>query len=159
MYGGFSEPGRIAWSTQEPLPSVKLAAKAERERIRQHRRRSPSRSPSPVEPEAANFPRPGHFPKALSRMYGFLPSLTSEKLLRIYVKPTEEESKERSQRRDGRVSRGNVMPKEVALFPHNLRFKKADWVNSEITSDKRGYHCILAYVTFLALAASAHDCR
>lgn len=76
-------------------------------------------------------------------MYGYLPQLP-EKYLRLYIKPTEEESKERSQRRDGKRSRGNVMPKKVTLFPENITFKKGDWVNESIPSDKRGYDCILA---------------
>lgn len=76
-------------------------------------------------------------------MYGYLPSLPDE-YLRQYIKPTEEESKERSQRRDGKRCRGNVMPKKVVLCPNNITFKKADWVNEEIPSDKRGYDCILA---------------
>lgn len=79
----------------------------------------------------------------MSRMFGFLPS-ASDKLLRQYVLPTEAESRERVQRRDGKRSRGSVPPKRVALFPHNLRFKQANWVNDEIDADKRGYDCILA---------------
>lgn len=77
-------------------------------------------------------------------MFGFLPQLPTENLLTQYIRPTEEESTQRSRRRDGKFSRGNVMPKKVALFPNNLRFKKADWVKQEITSDKTGYGCILA---------------
>lgn len=36
------------------------------------------------------------------------------------------------------------MPKRVTLFPNNISFKKADWVNEELSTDKRGYDCILA---------------
>lgn len=137
---------RIEWSTQDPLPSVISAARAERKKARSssYRRRSPSRSQSPVEAAELFIPSPGHFPVALSRMFGFLPPLASDKLLKQYVKPTEDETKERSKRRNGKVSRGSVMPREVCLFPYNLRFKKADWVNVPIQSDKRGYDCILA---------------
>lgn len=135
---------RIAWSAQTPLASITEAAQAERERARYHRRRSPSRSPSPVDGSEAMLPSPGHFPKALSRMFGYIPTAPSDKLLTQYIKPTEQESKERAQRSGGRKSRGSVMPRKVCLFPQNLRFKKADWVNTEITSDKRGYDCILA---------------
>lgn len=133
---------RESWSTQEPLPIVQAAAAKERNR-NSYRRRSPSRSPSPVPPEKAANPQPAYFPAAMSRMFGFLPP-ASDKLLRQYVLPTEEEAKQRTQRRDGKRSRGSAPPRRVALFPHNLRFKQADWVNKEIDADKRGYDCILA---------------
>jgi hypothetical protein len=121
-----------------------VAEAAEKERNRNsYRRRSPSRSPSPVPPEKAAQPKPAHFPAAMSRMFGFLPG-ASDKLLRQYVLATDEEAKQRTQRKDGKRSRGSVPPKRVCLFPHNLQFKHADWVNKEITADKRGYDCILA---------------
>lgn len=134
---------RIAWSSQQPLPSVHEAAAVERERASFRSRRYPSRSPEPLDASEASLPEPHYFPAALSRMYGYLPSLP-DKHLRQYIKPTLEESKERSQRRDGKRSRGSVMPKKVVLFPNNITFKKADWVNEPIPSDKRGYDCILA---------------
>jgi hypothetical protein len=127
---------------------VTSAAQGERERLRQHRRRSPSRSPPPIEASEAVAPSPGHFPEALSRMFGYLPNLPSDKLLTQYVIPTEEERQERSRRSNGRKSMGHVMPKKVALFPHNIHFKKADWVNTQIKSDKTGYDCILACASF-----------
>lgn len=137
---------RIAWSTQAPLPALTQAAKATRERLRFGGRRDASRSPSPIDEAEAIKPEAHHFPVALTKMFGYLPQVPHDKYLRQYVRPSEEQRLERSQRRDGKVSRGTVMPKEVHLFPSNLSFKKADWVNSEIGSDRRGYNVIFACV-------------
>lgn len=137
---------RIAWSRQEPVPSIKAAVKAAKDNARHktYVRRDASRSPSPIESDKLFIPKPSHFPIALSRMFGCLPQLSSSSYLHQYVKPDEEESRSRAQRRNGKVSRGAVMPVAVRLFASNIAFKKADWVNDEIESDRRGYHCILA---------------
>ena len=137
---------RIAWSTQAPLPALTQAAKAARERLRFGGRREASRSPSPIDEADAIKPEAHHFPVALTKMFGYLPQVPHDKYLRQYVRPSEEQRLERSQRRDGKVSRGTVMPKEVHLFPSNLSFKKADWVNTDIGSDRRGYNVIFACV-------------
>lgn len=36
------------------------------------------------------------------------------------------------------------MPREVRLFPRNIQFETADWVNKDIIDDSKGYDLILA---------------
>lgn len=41
--------------------------------------------------------------------------------------------------------------KDSDMFPHNVTFHTADWVNSEIAEDAEGYDVVVAYVSRVAL--------
>ena len=79
----------------------------------------------------------------MARMFGYLPQPPAD-YLRRYVERTAEEAAESTRRSGGRSGRGKVMPKEIRLYPDNIRFRHADWVQDEIEDDKKGYDLILA---------------
>lgn len=61
-------------------------------------------------------------------------------------------------REDGQAPRGNYFPVAFqdsfgplpvppeGMFPHNLGFRRADWVTEEIVEDGEGYDVVLAWV-------------
>lgn len=134
----------LAWSRQAPLKRVQDA----------ERRRERSLPAAPAADSSTYEPH--HFPIALPRLFGYLPHAPSD-LLTTYIEEPEVETSGIARKGTRKVMRKPPShalrtqlilrtATEVKLFPDNLCFKFADWVNEEISTDRKGYDVILAYV-------------
>ncbi|GJN93268.1 hypothetical protein Rhopal_006315-T1 [Rhodotorula paludigena] len=127
------------WSRQAPLQRLVDEATFVEKR---QRSRSPPPPLPPLQLDEATSPflpsTPFYFPSSLARMFGPLPA--PKHLLTTYHDPPETET-------HGVVRKGKrkAVPKEVRAFPENIRIVQADWVNSEIESDREGYDVIVAF--------------
>ena len=115
---------RTLWSHQGPPPLPELASScatgssSSTSRLKLKRKRAPQPHPPPPPPEA------DYFPASCQHMFGPLP-----------IPPTPS-----STEIDIRFDAG--VPENA--FPHNVSFRRADWVNERIPEDEPGYDVILA---------------
>lgn len=93
------------------------------------------------EPLYEGPPKQGYFPQAFPRMFGNLQTPPSDYLYQMA--PAIESTETRV--RKGELRRATAMPKEMRLFPRNIRFECAEWVNEDIDDDRAGYDLILAF--------------
>ena len=111
---------RTFWSHQAPSSlsqeAVSSCPTGSTSRLNLKRKRAPQPHPPPAPPEA------DYFPASCQHMFGPLPIPPSSTDMSITL--------------DSGVSEN--------AFPHNVSFRRADWVNERILEDEAGYDVILA---------------
>jgi len=114
---------RTLWSHQAPPslpdPASSCPTGSSTSHLNLKRKRAPQPHPPPAPPAEAD-----HFPASCQHMFGPLP-----------IPPTPS-STETGITLDAGVSEN--------AFPHNVSFRRADWVNERIPEDEPGYDVILA---------------
>ncbi|KAH9959266.1 Bin3-domain-containing protein [Russula dissimulans] len=106
---------RMAWRRRRTLWSHQAPPLAERPPSPITSHHKRKRSPHPPRDTP---PAPDHFPASCQHMFGPLPIPSSDAL-------------------DSGISEN--------AFPHNLSFRRADWVNERIPEDEAGYDVIVAF--------------
>ncbi|KAI0050237.1 Bin3-domain-containing protein [Auriscalpium vulgare] len=115
---------RMLWSHQEPSHSASSTPTphtVDNEPPKKKRKRNAGNS-TPGASKAPPLPRPDYFPASCQHMLGPLPIPPND------PGPNHSESSASPQ-----------------TFPHNVSFRRADWVNEVIPEDAGGYDVILAF--------------
>lgn len=122
LVGLAKKQATLGWSLREPLDFLLES----RSRDRRHGDSEKINGNDEEEASAETIPqwktaKSDYFPLSMPRMFGFLPQPPGDQMVQ-FEEIGEDEAKEAT-KRSGRQGRGKIMPREVRLFPENLRFR------------------------------------
>ena len=123
LVGLAKKQAQLDWSLREPLDFLLES----RSRDRRHGYGEKSDGNDEEEEATAETTpqcktaKSDYFPLSMPRIFGFLPQPSGDQMIQ-FEEIGEDEAKEAT-KRSGRQGRGKIMPREVRLFPENLRFR------------------------------------